>query len=172
MALVLAVVQSVVPLVGAALLNERWMAVARPAAYAQCGFLLFAFCCLAMNFVANDFTVAYVAQNSNTLLPLGSKISAVWGGHEGSLLLLLEVEGVAAAAAPAAAPAAPPAAAPAVVAAPAASYAGGADLECDLLVLGAGPGGYSAAFRAADLGLKVVLVERYAALGGVCLNDG
>jgi dihydrolipoamide dehydrogenase len=54
----------------------------------------------------------------------------------------------------------------------AASYAGGADLECDLLVLGAGPGGYSAAFRAADLGLKTVLVERYATLGGVCLNVG
>ena len=56
--------------------------------------------------------------------------------------------------------------------APAASYAGGADLECDMLVLGAGPGGYSAAFRAADLGMKVVLVERYATLGGVCLNVG
>jgi dihydrolipoamide dehydrogenase len=53
-----------------------------------------------------------------------------------------------------------------------ASYAGAVDLECDLLVLGAGPGGYSAAFRAADLGLKVVLVERYAQLGGVCLNVG
>jgi len=52
------------------------------------------------------------------------------------------------------------------------SYAGRVDLECDLLVLGAGPGGYSAAFRAADLGLKVVLVERYATLGGVCLNVG
>ena len=60
----------------------------------------------------------------------------------------------------------------AVAAAPAASYAGGADLECDMLVLGAGPGGYSAAFRAADLGMKVVLVERYATLGGVCLNVG
>ena len=59
------------------------------------------------------------------------------------------------------------------LAVPAAStYAGGADTECDLLVLGAGPGGYAAAFRAADLGLKVVLVERYAALGGVCLNVG
>ncbi|MEY2594065.1 MAG: Dihydrolipoyl dehydrogenase, partial [Pseudomonadota bacterium] len=46
------------------------------------------------------------------------------------------------------------------------------DLDCDVLVLGAGPGGYSAAFRAADLGLKVVLVERYATLGGVCLNVG
>lgn len=54
----------------------------------------------------------------------------------------------------------------------AASFAGTVDLNCDLLVLGAGPGGYSAAFRAADLGLKVVLVERYAALGGVCLNVG
>ena len=47
-----------------------------------------------------------------------------------------------------------------------------ADIECDVLVLGAGPGGYSAAFRAADLGLKTVLVERYATLGGVCLNVG
>ena len=52
------------------------------------------------------------------------------------------------------------------------SLAGTADLDCDLLVLGAGPGGYSAAFRAADLGLKVILVERYAQLGGVCLNVG
>ena len=54
----------------------------------------------------------------------------------------------------------------------AASFSGTADLDCDLLVMGAGPGGYSAAFRAADLGLKVVLLERYAALGGVCLNVG
>ncbi len=54
----------------------------------------------------------------------------------------------------------------------ASAYTGGADLECDVLVLGAGPGGYSAAFRAADLGMKVVLVERYATLGGVCLNVG
>ena len=54
----------------------------------------------------------------------------------------------------------------------AASYAGGADLECDMLVLGAGPGGYSAAFRAADLGLKTVIVERFPVLGGVCLNVG
>ncbi len=54
----------------------------------------------------------------------------------------------------------------------ASTYAGKTNLDCDLLVLGAGPGGYSAAFRAADLGLKVILVERYAALGGVCLNVG
>ncbi len=80
------------------------------------------------------------------------------------------------AAAPAAAAAAPaPAPAPAARAAAPAVAAGasfGGDLSCDLLVLGAGPGGYSAAFRAADLGLKVVLVERYATLGGVCLNVG
>ncbi len=99
---------------------------------------------------------------------IGDKVS------EGSLILTLEAAG-AAAAAPAAPASAPAAAAPAAapVAAPtAASYAGGADLECDMLVLGAGPGGYSAAFRAADLGLKTVLVERFPTLGGVCLNVG
>ena len=59
------------------------------------------------------------------------------------------------------------------VAAPvASSFSGTADIECDTLVLGAGPGGYTAAFRAADLGQKVVLVERYPSLGGVCLNVG
>ena len=58
------------------------------------------------------------------------------------------------------------------VAPTASSFSGTIDLDCDLLVLGAGPGGYSAAFRAADLGLKVILVERYATLGGVCLNVG
>ncbi|MCA8202951.1 dihydrolipoyl dehydrogenase [Burkholderia sp. AU33545] len=73
----------------------------------------------------------------------------------------------AAAPAPAAAPAAAPAPAP-----QAGSYAGAADIECDMLVLGAGPGGYSAAFRSADLGMKTVLVERYSTLGGVCLNVG
>jgi len=105
---------------------------------------------------------------------VGDKVS------EGSVVLTLDaVEGAAAAPAPAPAPApaaaAPaPARAPAPAAAPAAAstYGGPVDLECDVLVLGAGPGGYSAAFRAADLGLKVVLVERYATLGGVCLNVG
>jgi len=95
--------------------------------------------------------------------------------NQGSLLLVLEAAGAAAAAPATAAPAPAAAVAPATaaVAAPAAaSYAGGADIECDLLVLGAGPGGYSAAFRAADLGLKTVIVERYATLGGVCLNVG
>src|SRR3981189_2013638 len=69
---------------------------------------------------------------------------------------------------------APAQAAPRTTAAPAAapSPSTSADLECDIVVLGAGPGGYSAAFRAADLGLKTVLVERYPTLGGVCLNVG
>jgi dihydrolipoamide dehydrogenase len=68
------------------------------------------------------------------------------------------------------APAAPPPPQPSP--AGAGSYSGGVDLECEMLVLGSGPGGYSAAFRAADLGMKTVLVERYATLGGVCLNVG
>jgi dihydrolipoamide dehydrogenase len=63
----------------------------------------------------------------------------------------------------------PPAAATAPAAA---SYSGNVDLECEMLVLGSGPGGYSAAFRAADLGMKTVLIERYPTLGGVCLNVG
>ncbi len=95
---------------------------------------------------------------------------------EGSVLLMVEAAG---AAAPAPAPAAPAkAAAPAAAALPAApapgaaTYAGKADVECEMLVIGAGPGGYSAAFRSADIGMKTVLVERYATLGGVCLNVG
>ncbi|MCG7401608.1 MULTISPECIES: dihydrolipoyl dehydrogenase [Caballeronia] len=89
---------------------------------------------------------------------------------EGTLVLTLE--GGASAAAPAPAPQkAAPAAAP-TPAPQAGSYAGAADVECDMLVLGAGPGGYSAAFRSADLGMKTVLVERYSTLGGVCLNVG
>ena len=99
--------------------------------------------------------------------------------NQGSLILTLEAAGapVVAAASPAApekASAAPAVAAPPPATAPAAApvAAGAADHDCDLLVLGAGPGGYSAAFRAADLGLKVVLVERYPTLGGVCLNVG
>ena len=97
---------------------------------------------------------------------------------EGTVILALEADGAAAAPSPQAAPAPAPAAEaakPAAAAAPApvaSTYAGGADLECDMLVLGSGPGGYSAAFRAADLGMKTVLVERFATLGGVCLNVG
>ncbi len=105
---------------------------------------------------------------------------------EGSLLLVLEVAQDAASATPPTSTTAPAksaapvvASAPAAQAAPmaptapaAASFVGNADIECDTLVLGAGPGGYTAAFRAADLGQRVVLVERYPVLGGVCLNVG
>ncbi|MFN5099183.1 MAG: dihydrolipoyl dehydrogenase [Burkholderiaceae bacterium] len=106
------------------------------------------------------------------LVKLGDKIS------EGSPILILEAAESGASAAPAAAPAAasapsaPSAPAASAVAPVASSFSGPADLECDTLVLGAGPGGYTAAFRAADLGQKVVLIERYASLGGVCLNVG
>ncbi len=103
---------------------------------------------------------------------VGDKVS------QGTLVLMLDAAdaptATTSAAAPkpaAASPAAPPA--PASSTAPsAATFAGSADVECDMLVLGAGPGGYSAAFRAADLGMQTVLVERYATLGGVCLNVG
>ena len=73
---------------------------------------------------------------------------------------------------PAPAPSPQATAAPMAVSNAASAFQGKVDHECDLLVLGAGPGGYSAAFRAADLGLNVVLVERYPTLGGVCLNVG
>jgi len=95
---------------------------------------------------------------------------------EGSLLLVVEAAATAAPA-PAAAAAPAPVASVAAPAAPAAaptaaSFGGATDIECDMMVLGAGPGGYSAAFRAADLGMSTVLVERYSTLGGVCLNVG
>ncbi|AMO96978.1 dihydrolipoyl dehydrogenase [Collimonas fungivorans] len=96
---------------------------------------------------------------------VGDKVS------EGSLILVLETTGAAAPAAVPSAPAAAPAA-PAVAAPAAVSFAGKVDIECDTMVLGAGPGGYTAAFRAADLGQSVVMIERYPSLGGVCLNVG
>jgi len=103
-------------------------------------------------------------------IKLGDKVS------EGTPLLVLEAAAGEAAPAPAPAPAAAPAPAPtAAASAPApaaANFSGSADIQCDMLVLGAGPGGYSAAFRAADLGMATVLVERYSTLGGVCLNVG
>ncbi|WP_299878460.1 dihydrolipoyl dehydrogenase [uncultured Cocleimonas sp.] len=99
---------------------------------------------------------------------------------EGSVVCLMEVEEGAAAAEPESAPAPAKdastqqaAPAPASVSAPSASsHSGGADVTCEMLVLGAGPGGYTAAFRAADLGMQTVLIERWSTLGGVCLNVG
>lgn len=86
-ALVLAVLQATVPLYGAWRGDTLAMGFAQPAAYAQCLFVLFAFICLTHAFLTNDFSVTYVALNSNSALPWYYRLSAVWGGHEGSLLL-------------------------------------------------------------------------------------
>lgn len=86
-ALLMAVLQTVLPLWGAHRGRTTWMAVARPAAYAQLALLLGAFGVLTAAFVTQDFSVRYVAENSNSLLPLAYRYSAVWGAHEGSLLL-------------------------------------------------------------------------------------
>jgi len=98
---------------------------------------------------------------SQLKVKVGDKVS------KDSLILLLEGEVPARAEAPVQAPKSPEASKPS-----SAAPSTGADIECDVVVLGAGPGGYSAAFRAADLGMKTVLVERYPSLGGVCLNVG
>ena len=105
---------------------------------------------------------------TEVLVQVGSKL------NEGDLVVKVQAEGAAVAAAPVvAAPVAsaptPAAAAPVAAATPAAQSG---EVECDVVVLGAGPGGYTAAFRAADLGLNVVLIEKHATLGGVCLNVG
>jgi dihydrolipoamide dehydrogenase len=107
------------------------------------------------------------------VVKVGDKVS------EGSPILMLDAvdaKAPAPATAPAAKapPAAPPPAAPAAAApaGAAGTAAGGADITCEVVVLGSGPGGYTAAFRSADLGRNTVLVERYASLGGVCLNVG
>jgi cytochrome c-type biogenesis protein CcmF len=87
LALVLAVVQAVLPQLGAWRGNDAFIAVARPAAVGQCLFLLLAMLCLAWAFQQNDFSVLYVAEHSNSMLPRIYRFAAVWGGHEGSLLL-------------------------------------------------------------------------------------
>ncbi|WNH53536.1 dihydrolipoyl dehydrogenase [Stenotrophomonas oahuensis] len=102
---------------------------------------------------------------------------------EGDVVVVLEAEGAAAAPAAEAPKAAAPASKPPVTPShrapaepvapkPALSSGKPADIECKMVVLGAGPGGYTAAFRSADLGVDTVLIERYASLGGVCLNVG
>ena len=104
------------------------------------------------------------------LVKLGDRIA------EGTVVVRIEASDAPAATPQAAAPAATPVpaatAAPATAPTPATGYTGPVDIDCDMLVLGGGPGGYSAAFRAADLGLSTVIVERYGTLGGVCLNVG
>ena len=86
-ALCIAVTQAVVPLAGTGLGIQRWVALAVPSAIAQLLFVGIAYACLTWAFLNHDFSVMYVAQNSNSQLPLIYLISGVWGGHEGSLLL-------------------------------------------------------------------------------------
>jgi cytochrome c-type biogenesis protein CcmF len=87
LALALALVQAFWPLAGAAQGRADWMALARPAAYAQGAALLLAYGCLTAAFIQRDFSVQLVAEHSNTRLPLVYRITAVWGNHEGSILL-------------------------------------------------------------------------------------
>ena len=125
-----------------------------------------AICTLESDKATMDVPSSAAGVVKEVLVKLGDKVS------EGAVLIKVEAAGEAAAA-PAQASAPAPAAAPAAASAPtAAAHAGSADVEYDMVVLGAGPGGYSAAFRAADLGLKTAIIERYATLGGVCLNVG
>src|SRR5947208_13028151 len=94
LALAVALLQAIVPLAGAAGGDAAWIAAARPAAQAQALLVAFAFGCLTYAFVSNDFSVAYVVAHSNSALPLHYRISGVWGGHEGSLLLWTLMLGV------------------------------------------------------------------------------
>ena len=87
LALLVSILQATLPLVGAQRGITPWMAVGRPAAYAQLALVGLAFVVLTWAFVVQDFSVAYVAKNSNSLLPMMYRYSAVWGSHEGSLLL-------------------------------------------------------------------------------------
>jgi cytochrome c-type biogenesis protein CcmF len=89
LALLVSLVQGVLPLIGAHRGHAGWIALARPAAQTQFLLVLFAFGCLMQAFVGNDFSVAYVANHSNSQLPTAYRAAAVWGGHEGSLLLWL-----------------------------------------------------------------------------------
>src|SRR3982074_2956734 len=87
LALMLALTQATLPLIGAARGVPQLIALARPTAQAQFIFVAVAFCCLAYSFISNDFSVLNVATNSNSQLPLQYRLAATWGSHEGSLLL-------------------------------------------------------------------------------------
>ncbi len=87
LAFILSVSQAFFGLAGAWRANAAWMSAARPAVAAQFGFVVVAFGCLVYSFVHNDFSVAYIAEHSNSRLPLFYQVAALWGGHEGSLLL-------------------------------------------------------------------------------------
>ena len=87
LAALVAFILGTLPLIGAHRNQMAWVAVARPAATAMALLVTFSFACLMQSFVTSDFSVVYVAQHSNALLPIQYRVAAVWGGHEGSLLL-------------------------------------------------------------------------------------
>lgn len=91
LALGVAAMLSVIPLIGAQRGREDWMAIARPLTYTLFVLVAIAFGCLTASFVRHDFSVLYVASNSNSALPLEYRIAGVWGGHEGSLLLWVQM---------------------------------------------------------------------------------
>ena len=91
LALGVALALGTLPLAGAATGRDDWMGLARPGAYVLFVLVTLAFACLMTSFVRNDFSVLYVASNSNSALPLQYRIAAVWGGHEGSLLLWVQM---------------------------------------------------------------------------------
>src|SRR5262249_21764163 len=91
MALVAALVQTIIPLIGAERGDARWIAVARPAALAQFVFVAAAFLALIIAHVGSDFSVLNVVQNSHSAKPLLYRISGVWGNHEGSMVLWLQI---------------------------------------------------------------------------------
>ena len=91
LALCLAIAQATFPLVGAHYGNTAWLAMARPAAIGHFAFVSLAFVCLVWVFVQNDFSVEYVARNSNSQLPLMYRVAATWAAHEGSLLLWIQI---------------------------------------------------------------------------------
>ncbi len=128
-----------------------------------------AICTLESDKATMDVPSSAAGVVKEVLVAVGDKVA------EGAVLLKVESTTASAATsaeAPAPTTAAPATASAAVAAPAAAAHGGNADVEYDMVVLGAGPGGYSAAFRAADLGLKTAIIERYASLGGVCLNVG
>src|ERR1700682_3947343 len=91
MALVAALVQTTIPLIGATRGEARWIAVSRPAALAQFAFVAASFLALIIAHVDSDFSVLNVVQNSHSAKPLIYRISGVWGNHEGSMILWLEI---------------------------------------------------------------------------------
>ena len=91
LALVVAATSGVLSLIGAHQNRSQWIALAIPGGRLLAALITFSFCCLTYAFINNDFSVTYVVEHSNSLLPMQYRIAGVWGGHEGSLLLWLSL---------------------------------------------------------------------------------